>query len=201
MISVVFGSKKSKKTAFAEDLFNGYLGSKYFIASMRPLGDSDKEKVERFRKQREGKGFVTIEQDVAIVKAIDKIKWMESLLGTNDSKNAGKKAALIANIPAICANEMFLKSGEVVSSKDVEQTILMGLAFLKEYFTDIVVISDEEADLLYYADADTKSGIENGLYKDTTEYEKAMNELNASLKNLSDEIYIYDNDRLRFERL
>lgn len=201
MISVVFGSKKSKKTAFSEDLFNGYLGSKYFIASMRPLGDSDKEKVERFRKQREGKGFVTIEQDVAIVKAIDKIKWMESLLGTNDSKNAGKKAALIANIPAICANEMFLKSGEVVNSKDVEQTILMGLAFLKEYFTDIVVISDEEADLMYYADADTKSGIENGFYKDTTEYEKAMNELNASLKNLSDEIYIYDKDRLRFERL
>ena len=96
---------------------------------------------------------------------------------------------------------MFLKSGEVVSSKDVEQTILMGLAFLKEYFTDIVVISDEEADLMYYADADTKSGIENGFYKDTTEYEKAMNELNASLKNLSDEIYIYDKDRLRFERL
>ena len=32
----------------------------------------------------------------------------------------------------------------------------MGLAFLKEYFTDIVVISDEEADLMYYADADTK---------------------------------------------
>ena len=157
MISVVFGSKKSKKTAFSEDLLNGYLGSKYFIASMRPLGDSDKEKVERFRKQREGKGFVTIEQDVAIVKAIDKIKWMESLLGTNDSENAGKKAALIANIPAICANEMFLKSGEVVSSKDVEQTILMGLAFLKEYFTDIVVISDEEADLMYYSDADTKS--------------------------------------------
>ena len=77
MISVVFGSKKSKKTAFSEDLLNGYLGSKYFIASMRPLNDSDKEKVERFRKQREGKGFVTIEQDVAIVKAIDKIKWME----------------------------------------------------------------------------------------------------------------------------
>lgn len=201
MISVVFGSKKSKKTAFSEDLLNGYLGSKYFIASMRPLNDSDKEKVERFRKQREGKGFVTIEQDVAIVKAIDKIKWMESLLGTNDSENAGKKAAVIANIPAICANEMFLKSGEVVGSKDVEQTILMGLAFLKEYFTDIVVISDEEADLMYYADADTKSGIQNGLYKDTTEYEKAMNELNASLKNLSDEIYIYDKDRLRFERL
>ena len=106
MISVVFGSKKSKKTAFAEDLLNGYLGSKYFIASMRPLGDSDKEKVERFRKQREGKGFVTIEQDVAIVKAIDKIKWMESLLGTNDSENAGKKAALIANIPAICAHKI-----------------------------------------------------------------------------------------------
>ena len=201
MISVVFGSKKSKKTAFSADLLNGYSGSKYFIASMRPHNDSDKEKVERFRKQREGKGFVTIEQDVAIVKAIDKIKWMESLLGTNDSKNAGKKAALIANIPAICANEMFLKSCEVVSSKDVEQTILMGLAFLKEYFTDIVVISDEEADLMYYADADTKSGIENGFYKDTTEYEKAMNELNASLKNLSDEIYIYDKDRLRFERL
>ena len=201
MISVVFGSKNSKKTAYAEDLLNGFTGGKYFIASMRCLNDKDKEKVTDFRKQRENKGFVTIEQDVAIVKAIDKIKWMESILGAADGSNTNGKAAVLANIPTLLANEMFLKSGEVVSSKDAVQTILMGLAFLKEYFTNIVLISDEEPDLMYYADEEIKAGIENGLYTDVSEYEKAINELNASLKNLSDEIYALNRDRHQFERL
>ena len=201
MISVVFGSKKSKKTAFAEDLLNGFTGSKYFIASMRSLTDKDKEKVAEFRKQRENKDFVTIEQDVAIVKAIDKIKWMESILGTEGSGGSDKKAAVIANIPTLLANEMFLKSGEVVSSKEAVQTILMGLAFLKEFFTDIVVISDEEPDLMYYADEEIKAGIENGLYTDVSEYKKAINEFNASLKNLSDEIYAFNVNTREFELL
>lgn len=201
MISVVFGSKKSKKTAFAEDLLNGFSGGKYFIASMRSLTDKDKEKVADFRKQRENKDFVTIEQDVAIVKAIDKIKWMESILGTEGSGGSDKKAAIIANIPTLLANEMFLKSGEVVSSKEAVQTILMGLAFLKEFFTDIVVISDEEPDLMYYADEEIKAGIENGLYTDVNEYKKAINELNTSLKNLSDEIYAFNVNTREFELL
>ena len=201
MISVVFGSKNSKKTAYAEDLLNGFTGGKYFIASMRCLNDKDKEKVTDFRKQRENKGFVTIEQDVAIVKAIDKIKWMESILGAVDGSNTNEKAAVLANIPTLLANEMFLKSGEVVSSKDAVQTILMGLAFLKEYFTNIVLISDEEPDLMYYADEEIKAGIENGLYTDVSEYEKAINEINASLKNLSDEIYVLNRDSHQFERL
>lgn len=201
MISVVFGSKKSKKTAFAEDLLNGFSGGKYFIASMRSLTDKDKEKVAEFRKQRENKDFVTIEQDVAIVKAIDKIKWMESLLGANNLSSGNQKAAIIANIPTLLANEMFLNSGEVVSSKEAVQTILMGLAFLKEFFTDIVVISDEEPDLMYYADEEIKAGIENGLYTDVSEYKKAINELNASLKNLSDEIYAFNVNTREFELL
>lgn len=185
MISVVFGSKNSGKIAFAESLCDKYEGNKYFLATMRVKTDDDKNKVEKHRKERENRGFVTIEQDVAIVKAIDKIKWMDSLLGAAE----GDRSAVIAGIPNLCANEMFLDSGEIVPHKDVEQTILMGLAFLKEYFTNIVIVTENDPELSYYGDIDVEMCVADGTIDGNgiAEYKEAMKELNAALNNLADE--------------
>ena len=148
MISVVIGSKNSGKIPFAEDLCTKKDENRYYIATMRVKTDYDKTKVEHHRAAREAKGFVTIEQDVAIVKAIDKIKWMESLLGAKE----GGRTALIASLPNLCANEMFIIKDEmslpeIVPHKEVENTILFGLAFLKEYFDNIVIVTEENPEL------------------------------------------------------
>ena len=187
MISVVFGSKNSKKIPFAEDLCLKKGGNKYYIATMRVKTDYDKTKVENHRKAREKKGFVTIEQDVAVVKAIDKIKWMDSLLGPTE----GKKTALIASLPNLCANEMYLDSLEIVPHKEVESTILCGLALLKEFFDDIVIVSEHDPELSYYGDIDVENAVAlaeidgNGI----NEYKEAMKELNAAMLTLADEVF------------
>ena len=179
MIVSVIGNKNSGKSSFAEDYVCKIDGSKYYIATMRIKNDDDKARIEKHKASREGKDFVTIEQDVAIVRAIEKIKWMESLLGTAD----GKRTALIECLPTLVANEMFLDSGETVPHKDVENTILFGIAFLKEFFDNIVIVSDDEPDVAYYG------GIDNVSEEAKNEYLEAMKELSAAIRNLSEEVY------------
>lgn len=185
MIKVVYGGKSSGKIPYAEDLCTKFPGNKYYLATMRVKTDDDKRKVERHRKEREEKGFVTIEQDVAIVKAIDKIKWMDSLLGSVE----GDRTALIATLPSLCANEMFLPSGEIVPHKEVESTILCGLALLQEFFKDIIIVSDEDPELSYYGDIDVEMAVGIGEIDGNgiNEYKEAMKELNAALKTLASE--------------
>lgn len=166
MITTVFGNKNSGKSEFAENLLGDFSGSKYYLATMRVLNEDDEKRVEKHRALREGKDFVTIEQDVAIVKAIDKIKWMETLLSVGEKK----RAALLECIPTLIANEMFLNSGEVVPHEEVEKTVLFGIAFLKEFFDEIVIVSDKNSEY------------------ENEEYKKALDEINKAITTYSDKI-------------
>lgn len=170
MITVVFDDKNNSKAAYGEELLAKCDGNKYYIATMCVKTDEDKARVEKCRKRREGMDFVTIEQSVAIVGAIDKIKWMDSLLGTGD----GTKSALIEDIPKLVYNEMFPDGEEPLLHKEVENKILFGLAFLKEFFENIIIVSDEAVKLSDFDN--TKSD------KDVAEYTEAMKEVNAALK-------------------
>lgn len=183
MITVVSGNRNSGKSAYAEDLLSHTDGGKYYLATMRIRTDDDKNRVEKHKASREGKGFITIEQDVAIVKAIDKIKWMESLLGGSE----GEKSAVLECLPTLVANEMFLESGEVVPYKDVCNTVLFGIAFLKEYFNNIIIVTDEEANISYYSGLNES---ELAKYDNAeSEYAEAMKDLNAAVKTYADELY------------
>lgn len=196
MITVIKGKNTGK---FAEEYAASKPGSKYYIATMRVNTDEDKANVERHRKRREGMGFMTIEQDVAIVKAIDKIKWTESLLGglpgmgmqavPENNKDTDKdkdtkvnRVALIEDIPTLCANEMFIANHEFVAHKDVENTILFGIAFLKEFFTDIVIVTEENPDI-----ADYNSEVCGE--EPVAEFNAAMAEINAAVSRFAEEEY------------
>jgi len=184
MIVSIIGDKDTQKSQYAEHYATVTFalpssgGRVYYIATMRVKTDADKEKVEKLRKRRESREFITIEQDTAIVRAIDKIKWMESLLGAPE----GERTALIECLPRLAFNEMFLDSGEIVPHKEVESTILCGIALLKEFFDNIIIVSDYEADPSYYG------GIIDISKEALEEYKEAMKELNAAIKTFSDDI-------------
>ena len=71
MITLIMGGSGSGKSAYAEDYALAQAGesSKYYIATMQIYDAEGLRKVERHRKLRAGKGFVTIEQPTDIAEA------------------------------------------------------------------------------------------------------------------------------------
>ena len=71
MITLIMGGSGSGKSAYAEDYALAQAGesSKYYIATMQIYDAEGQRKVERHRKLRAGKGFVTIEQPTDIAEA------------------------------------------------------------------------------------------------------------------------------------
>lgn len=75
MIYLVVGTQNSGKSALAEDLaMNTQDVVRVYLATMKIYDDAGKERVQKHRKQREGKGFETLEQEYNISNVIDKIR-------------------------------------------------------------------------------------------------------------------------------
>ena len=74
MIYLVTGGSGSGKSAYAESLLSEFenIRSRYYIATMQVYGEEGKKRVERHRRLRAGKGFITSEQTVQIEQALDR---------------------------------------------------------------------------------------------------------------------------------
>lgn len=129
MMTLVIGGSGSGKSAYAE----GYLEAlsrgkkKYYLAAMNVLDEEDERKVERHRRLRSGKGFVTIEQPVDIEQAIDKME-------------EGEKTALLECVPNLAANEMFGENG-IGSEESVAGKVTEGILKLEKKLAYLVVVS------------------------------------------------------------
>ncbi len=64
--TLVLGGHGSGKSVFAEDLFSEHTETKYYMATLMVCDREGEERVLSHRRQREGKGFITVErlQDV-----------------------------------------------------------------------------------------------------------------------------------------
>ena len=74
MIYLVIGTSNSGKSVLAEELSmktdDPY---RVYLATMKIYDDAGKERVEKHRRQREGKGFVTIEKEYGIAETLAQI--------------------------------------------------------------------------------------------------------------------------------
>lgn len=98
----------------------------YYIATMKPVDDEDKERIIRHRKERDGLGFVTVEQPYDIEEILD------------NSANIG--SYLIDSVTALLANEMFLSDGSV--NGQAKEKIINGITHIINEIEDIVIVSD-----------------------------------------------------------
>lgn len=79
MITLITGGSGSGKSAYAEKYIchasneKGYK-EKYYIATMQVFDDEGQRKIDRHRRLRAGKGFITIEQPRDIKKAVEKLQ-------------------------------------------------------------------------------------------------------------------------------
>lgn len=188
MITLIIGGSGSGKSAYAEEYALAAAADlpKYYIATMQVCDAEGERKVERHRRLRAGKGFVTIEQPTDIGKAGIKIAgnaWNEQEKGDihevdgmdapNEEKQGG--VALLECMSNLVANEMF--SGEQMPETDaVVRRVTEGMEALEKQLTHLVIVSNNV--------------FEDGIAYDasTLRYMEALGRINTRLADLADHV-------------
>lgn len=177
MIYMVTGGSGSGKSAYAESLLSGFrdIDMRYYIATMQVYGDEGKRRVERHRKMRGGKGFVTVEQMVQIGQAL--IPFEKSLEGAGHciKKTGQRSAALVECVSNLTANEMFDENGQR-SEEQVIANVVQGLKELSHSVRELVIV--------------TNNVFDDGICYDesTMAYIRALACINIELARMADEV-------------
>lgn len=191
MIELVYGGSGSGKSEFAENLvLKPEFENRFYIATMKIFDEEGKKRVERHRKLREKKNFITIEEtneSKNLEDAVEKIKKMTSAENPEDSSGFGgekssekkKSAVLVECLSNLLANEMFLPDGKILSSDEAAKKIIVGLKrlFSAGFISEIVLVSNNI--------------FEDGLDYDeaTKSYMEALAKINAFAAQNADKVF------------
>ena len=170
---LITGGSGSGKSAYGEKrILEAGEMTRYYIATMEVFGEEGRKKVERHKKLRQGKGFITIESP----KDVGREKVLEML-----RSDGQKKAVLLECISNLTANEMFGSSfGE--GSEPGRRTE----ALAEKICTDIEKI-DKAAD--FFAVITNEVGSDGEMYeKETLEYIRLLGLVNCRLAKMASEV-------------
>ena len=169
MICMILGTPGSGKSKRAEDLTLKLSqdGKRYYIATMIPFGKEGKERVERHRKMREGKGFETIECPVRVHEVLQKI---------DESKNA---TCLLECMSNLVGNELHEPSAknEEKSAEQVSEYIIDSVMELAGAVKNLVIVSN------------SFPLNDEGYDEDTKRYVETVDRVNKLLRQRVDEFY------------
>lgn len=198
MITLITGGSGSGKSAYAE----GYIcrasnekgcKEKYYIATMQVFDEEGQRKIDRHRRLRAGKGFITIEQPRDIQNAVS----------TMQSENCLKtvRSALLECMSNLVANEMFPPADasgiqaaededekealdEIENMKDYENTKISRVS--KKVLKEVGILSENVAELVIV----TNNVFEDGVCYDesTMNYIKAMGIVNRGLAAMAERV-------------
>ena len=196
MITLITGGSGSGKSAYAEKYIcyvsneKGYK-EKYYIATMQVFDDEGQRKIDRHRRLRAGKGFITIEQPRDIQNAVSKLQ-SESSLKTG-------RSALLECMSNLVANEMFSPvDASGIQAAEAEKDALDNPENMKDYDTaqisrvskkvlkEVSILSENVAELVIV----TNNVFEDGVCYDesTMNYIKAMGIVNRGLAAMAERV-------------
>ena len=181
MITLVTGGSGSGKSAYAESLLSSCEGIRYYIATMQIYDAEGEKKVERHRKLRAGKGFLTIESPMNVGKirfaCAGEAEQAQYRQGAERKVQGsfGKKSALLECMSNLTANEMFTKDG-IKSAEEVVEKIVSEIQTISKKLDNLVIV--------------TNNVFEDGVIYDagTMEYLRALGRINAALARLADRV-------------
>lgn len=144
MIILISGTKDSGKSKLAEDLVLNLsdMESRIYIATMIPYDEEGQKRIEKHRKNREGKGFVTFEIPYEIAAVADTI---------HDSYN---KTALIECMSNLVGNEIYenKKHSDILEKSSSEEyedkldkltlDIIKDITTVTEKFKNTVIVTN-----------------------------------------------------------
>ena len=162
------GGSGSGKSAYGEKrILEAGEMTRYYIATMEVFGEEGRKKVERHKKLRQGKGFITIESPKDV--------------GRVEKTGNNKLAVLLECVSNLTANEMFGSSfgTELEPGRRTE-------ALAEKICADIAKI-DEEAD--FFAVITNEVGSDGEMYeKETLEYIRLLGLVNCRLAKMASEV-------------
>ena len=165
MVIIISGGSGSGKSAYAEKKILSLRGvePRYYLATMQIYDAEGKKKVERHRKLRAGKGFVTIEQPLNVGAAADAVEERASVL--------------LECMSNLVANEMFTNAeAGLPEASQVEVRVMGGVRRLAERTKHLVIV--------------TNNVFEDGSSYDegTMRYMETLGRINCRLAELADEV-------------
>ena len=162
---LIIGYPGSGKSALAEKTVTEISSSdeRIYLAAMIPYGQEGMDRIERHRRQREGKGFITVEAPFDICEAVE-------MLAADGSHDLKKMTLLIECVSNITANEMFERH------TDRKETVI-------KVCEDIRRLSDKVKNLVIVSNHFEK---EDGFDKETAEYADTLDEINDILSGFAD---------------
>ena len=196
MITLITGGSGSGKSAYAEKYIchaskEKECKEKYYIATMQVFDAEGQRKIDRQRRLRAGKGFITIEQPRDIQDAVSKLQ-SENCLKTG-------RLALLECMSNLVANEMFppvdasdtKEAGvkkealdEPDNMRDYDNTLISLVS--KKVLKDVSILSENVAELVIV----TNNVFEDGVCYDesTMNYIKAMGIVNRGLAAMAESV-------------
>ena len=196
MITLITGGSGSGKSAYAEK-YICYVSNekgckeKYYIATMQVFDDEGQRKIDRHRRLRAGKGFITIERPRDIQNAVSKLQSESSLKTV--------RSALLECMSNLVANEMFpTVDASGIQAAEAEKEALDAPENMKDYETaqisrvskkvlkEVSILSENVAELVIV----TNNVFEDGVCYDesTMNYIKAMGIVNRGLAAMAERV-------------
>ena len=109
MLILIMGKNSSGKSVFAEQMAVDFQKTRYYIATMKPYGDSGMARVYKHQKQRAGMGFTTLERPYNVSGAdippntVALLEDVSNLLANAMFEKHADAAEVLADITALCS--------------------------------------------------------------------------------------------------
>ncbi len=182
---LITGGSGSGKSAYGEKrILEAGDMTRYYIATMEVFGEEGRKKVERHKRLRQGKGFITIEspKEVGRREVLDQISCgnQEDAGRIKDAQNA-QKAVLLECLSNLIANEMFGSSFGAELEPDKRRE-----ALADKICNDIAKI-DKIAD--FFVVITNEVGSDGEMYeKETLEYIRLLGLVNCRLAQMASQV-------------
>ena len=179
MIYLIIGTKNSGKSELAEKLaMESGDSDRYYLATMKIYDEAGSERVEKHRKQRAGKGFITIEQEYNIPEILSRIQ------------NPKESTVLLECVSNLVGNELYENPVwkesllDYIKSDDIEKRKQR----FSEYITDEIKQLSAGVKNLVIVTNEYESEAE-GYDSETRLYVELLHRVNEKIAELSDEIH------------
>ena len=181
MMELIIGGSGSGKSAYAEERIcqlsgqsseqsSGQSGKErkrlYYIAAMMHGGKETEEKIEKHRRARAGKGFVTREWPFGLKERL-----------AEEKKEDWEQASVLLECTSnLLANEMYAKGGAEDAGKCPVESVAEGILALKPACRNLVVVTND-----VFAESVPDS-------EEMRQYKKNLGEINRILAEAADQV-------------